>query len=100
MKKNLVIALLFTLVTTVMFGILYPLAITGLAQVFFPDRANGQLIQKDNLGLDPRDSDDKDKIKQARDVILKPIDAAMKRLSQESAAIMSMQRSLKDRRNS
>src|SRR6516225_3266379 len=47
MKKNLVIALLFTLVTTVMFGILYPLAITGLAQVFFPDRANGQLIQKD-----------------------------------------------------
>jgi len=47
MKKNLVIALLFTLVTTVMFGILNPLAITGLAQVFFPDRANGQLIQKD-----------------------------------------------------
>lgn len=44
MKKNLLIALWFTLVTTVMFGILYPLAITGLAQVFFPDRANGQLI--------------------------------------------------------
>ena len=46
MKKNLLIALWFTLVTTVMFGFLYPLAITGLAQVFFPDRANGQLIQK------------------------------------------------------
>jgi len=46
MKKNLLIALWFTLVTTVMFGVLYPLAITGLAQVFFPDRANGQLIQK------------------------------------------------------
>lgn len=46
MKKNLLIALWFTLVTTVMFGILYPLAITGLAQVLFPDRANGQLIQK------------------------------------------------------
>jgi len=44
MKKNLLIALWFTLVTTVMFGVLYPLAITGLAQVLFPDRANGQLI--------------------------------------------------------
>jgi K+-transporting ATPase ATPase C chain len=46
MKKNLLTALWFTLVTTVMFGVLYPLAITGLAQVFFPDRANGQLIHK------------------------------------------------------
>jgi potassium-transporting ATPase KdpC subunit len=46
MKKNLLIALWFTLVTTVMFGVLYPLAITGLAQVLFPDRANGQLIQE------------------------------------------------------
>jgi len=46
MKKNLLIALWFTLVTTVMFGVLYPLLITGLAQVLFPGRANGQLIQK------------------------------------------------------
>ena len=46
MKKNLVIAFWFTLVTTVMFGILYPLAVTGLAQVLFPKRANGQLIEK------------------------------------------------------
>src|SRR5260370_15924803 len=46
MKKNFLIALWFTLVTTVMFGVLYPLVITGLAQVFFPNRANGQLIQK------------------------------------------------------
>jgi K+-transporting ATPase ATPase C chain len=46
MKKNLLIALWFTLVTTVMFGVLYPLAITGLAQVFFPYRANGQLIDR------------------------------------------------------
>lgn len=46
MKKNLLIALWFTLVTTVMFGVLYPLAITGLAQVFFPSRANGQLIER------------------------------------------------------
>ena len=46
MKKNLLIALWFTLVTTVMFGVLYPLAITGLAQVLFPHRANGQLIER------------------------------------------------------
>jgi K+-transporting ATPase ATPase C chain len=46
MKKNLLIALWFTLVTTVMFGVLYPFAITGLAQVLFPHRANGQLIER------------------------------------------------------
>jgi potassium-transporting ATPase KdpC subunit len=46
MKKNLVIALGFTLVTTVMFGILYPLAVTGLAQVLFPSKANGQLVER------------------------------------------------------
>ncbi len=46
MKKNLLIALWFTLVTTVMFGVLYPLAVTGLAQVLFPHQANGQLIEK------------------------------------------------------
>jgi K+-transporting ATPase ATPase C chain len=46
MKRNLLIALWFTLVTTVIFGVLYPLAITGLAQVLFPSRANGQLIER------------------------------------------------------
>jgi K+-transporting ATPase ATPase C chain len=46
MKKNLVIALWFTLVTTVMFGILYPLAVTGLAQLLFPSKANGQLVER------------------------------------------------------
>jgi K+-transporting ATPase ATPase C chain len=46
MKKNLTIALWFTLVTTLMFGVLYPLAITGLAQILFPGRANGQLIER------------------------------------------------------
>ena len=47
MKKNLLIAVWFTLVTTIMFGFIYPLGITGLSQVFFHDRANGQLIEKD-----------------------------------------------------
>jgi len=44
MKKNLLIAVLMTIVTTVLLGIIYPLVITGLAQVFFKDKANGQLI--------------------------------------------------------
>src|SRR5438552_6180012 len=47
MKKNLLTAVWFTLVTTVMFGLIYPLGITGLAQIFFRDRANGQLIEQD-----------------------------------------------------
>lgn len=46
MKRNLLIALWFTMVTTLIFGILYPLAITGLAQMLFPSRANGQLIER------------------------------------------------------
>ncbi|MGH9572076.1 MAG: potassium-transporting ATPase subunit KdpC [Candidatus Acidiferrales bacterium] len=44
MKKNLQIAVLYTLVTTLLFGIIYPLLVTGLAQLFFPKQANGSLI--------------------------------------------------------
>jgi potassium-transporting ATPase KdpC subunit len=46
MKKNLITAVLMTLVTTVLFGLLFPLLITGLAQVLFPERANGQLVTR------------------------------------------------------
>lgn len=45
MKKNLITAVLMTVATTVLLGILYPLLITGLAQLMFPARANGQLIR-------------------------------------------------------
>jgi potassium-transporting ATPase KdpC subunit len=44
MKKNLLISIWFTLVTTVLLGIVYPLVVTGLAQLMFPKQANGQLI--------------------------------------------------------
>src|SRR5246127_5612853 len=47
MKKNLVTAVLMTVWTTVLLGIVYPLVVTGLAQVMFPHKANGQLIPKD-----------------------------------------------------
>jgi len=44
--KNLITAILMTIVTTVLFGLVYPLVITGLAQVMFPEKANGQLIKR------------------------------------------------------
>ncbi len=44
--KNLLTAVLMTIVTTVLFGLIYPLAVTGIAQLAFPDKANGQLIKR------------------------------------------------------
>ena len=43
--KNLVTAILMTVVTTILLGLIYPLVVTGLAQVIFPDQANGSLIK-------------------------------------------------------
>jgi K+-transporting ATPase ATPase C chain len=46
MKKQITIAIVYTLVTTVIFGLLYPLVVTGLSQLLFPAQANGSLIVK------------------------------------------------------
>jgi len=46
MKKNLLIAVLMTVVTTVLLGIVYPLVLTVVAQLFMKDKANGQLIEQ------------------------------------------------------
>lgn len=46
MKRNLVTAILMTVATTILLGIIYPLVVTGIAQVLFPRQANGQLIEK------------------------------------------------------
>jgi potassium-transporting ATPase KdpC subunit len=54
MKKNLITAVLMTLATTVLLGILYPLLVTGLAQLIFPKQANGQLIQRDGVVVGSR----------------------------------------------
>lgn len=35
-----------TIVMTILLGLIYPLVVTGLAQVVFPDKANGQLIRR------------------------------------------------------
>ena len=44
--RNLTIAVLMTIVTTLLLGVAYPLAVTGLAQAMFPAKANGQLIER------------------------------------------------------
>lgn len=46
MKKELILALRFTLVTTLVFGVIYPLAVTGLSKMLFPGQAAGSLIEK------------------------------------------------------
>jgi len=44
MKKQITTAIVYTLATTVIFGIIYPLVVTGLSQLLFPAQANGSLI--------------------------------------------------------
>ncbi len=54
MKQNLKIAILMTLVTTVLLGLIYPLVVTGMAQVLFHDKANGQLISRNGAVIGSR----------------------------------------------
>jgi K+-transporting ATPase ATPase C chain len=52
--KNLATAILMTIVTTVLLGLIYPLVVTGIAQVIFPGKANGQLIERDGQVIGSR----------------------------------------------
>ena len=45
--RNLMVAALMTIVTTALLGIVYPLLVTALAQVMFPQEASGQLLVRD-----------------------------------------------------
>src|SRR5450759_4195657 len=47
MKTQMIIALKFLLIMTILIGVFYPLLMTGLAQLGFPSKANGSLIMKD-----------------------------------------------------
>jgi potassium-transporting ATPase KdpC subunit len=44
MRSTFIIAIRYTIVTTILLGIVYPLVVTGLAQLTMRDKANGQLI--------------------------------------------------------
>ena len=47
MRRQLLTGLLMTLVLTVLLGVVYPLAMTGVAQVFMGHRADGSLVRTD-----------------------------------------------------
>ncbi len=44
MKKHIITAILYTAVTTILLGIVYPLAVTGIAHLTMRSKADGQLI--------------------------------------------------------
>jgi len=54
MKKHLITAFLMTVATTILLGVIYPLVITGLAQVLFHDKANGQIMTRNGEAIGSR----------------------------------------------
>ncbi|MFN7980112.1 MAG: potassium-transporting ATPase subunit KdpC [Vicinamibacterales bacterium] len=54
MRQHLVTAVLMTLVTTALLGVVYPLTVTALAQALFPEQANGQLVVRDGVLIGSR----------------------------------------------
>jgi len=54
MKKNLITAMMMTLVTTVLLGFIYPLVVTALAQILFPRQANGEMLRRDGRVIGSR----------------------------------------------
>jgi K+-transporting ATPase ATPase C chain len=54
MRKDLISSLVAVVALTVIFGLAYPLAITGISQVAFPGRADGSQIKKDGRVIGSR----------------------------------------------
>ena len=54
MKKNLVTAVLMTIATTILLGVIYPLVVTAIAQVLFKDKANGQILHRNGEAIGSR----------------------------------------------
>jgi K+-transporting ATPase ATPase C chain len=73
MRRLILSALLYTAISAVVLGLVYPLAITGIAQLIFPEKANGQLITRGNIVIGSR-------------IIGQPFDAAGYFHSRPSAA--------------
>lgn len=53
-NRNLRTAVLMTVVTTVILGVIYPMVVTAIAQAVFPDKANGQLIERNGTVIGSR----------------------------------------------
>jgi potassium-transporting ATPase KdpC subunit len=53
MKKNIITAVLMTIVTTILLGVGYPLLVTALARLM-PDKADGQLISRNGTTIGSR----------------------------------------------
>jgi potassium-transporting ATPase KdpC subunit len=54
LTKQIYPAIAVTVVLTVLLGIIYPLVVTGLAQVIFPRQAAGSLIERDGQVIGSR----------------------------------------------
>ena len=54
LSRNFISAVLMTIVTTVILGVIYPLGITAIAQLAFPNKANGQLIDRNGVVVGSR----------------------------------------------
>ncbi len=50
MRKDLTTGLIAIVLMTVVLGLLYPLAITGISQVVFPGQADGSLVKAGKAG--------------------------------------------------
>ncbi len=53
-KDQLLVSIRFTLVTAILLGIAYPLAVTGFAHVTMRDKADGQLISQNGKVIGSR----------------------------------------------
>src|SRR5215467_9143957 len=54
MKKNLLTAVLMTIVTTIILGLVYPLFITGVAKIQSRYKADGQLVTQNGVAIGSR----------------------------------------------
>jgi potassium-transporting ATPase KdpC subunit len=54
MKEQIRPALMMLAILTILTGLVYPLAVTGLAQLLFPEQANGSLIVRDGKVIGSR----------------------------------------------
>ena len=54
MRKDLISSLVAIVALTVIFGLAYPLVVTGVSQVVFPGRADGSQVKKDGKVIGSR----------------------------------------------